>query len=171
MLDGMFINEALDEGFKLFHDNQDKQDNLSYNAFLCSVIRMLVTIYGEREIIDAWNSRDEVQFYSLLSKYGFNRVDIENFKVVLLKFYKSLKKQEVKAIKKKNKYFNLVQKYLVDMMVCRCKMEMVDTKIKEEFVHLLFTANSKDFYRRSTAVLLAYNPYEIDEYVKKQNLV
>ena len=34
---------------------------------------------------------------------------------------------------------------------------------------LLFTANSRSFYRKSNAVVMAYNPYEIDEYFKKQN--
>ena len=43
--------------------------------------------------------------------------------------------------------------------------------ILNDFCDLLFTAKSKTFYQKSYAVLVAYNPYEIDEYVKKQKLV
>ena len=49
--------------------------------------------------------------------------------------------------------------------------EDVNNIVKSEFYELLFTVNSKDFYRKSTAVLLAYNPYEIDEYAKKVGIV
>ena len=57
------------------------------------------------------------------------------------------------------------------MIVKRKNVELIDNDIIKEFYELLFTANSKDFYRKSTAVLLAYDPYEIDEYVKRQNIV
>ncbi|MDE5889029.1 MAG: hypothetical protein K2H20_03320, partial [Bacilli bacterium] len=86
-------------------------------------------------------------------------------------YYKFDLRQKKKAIKKKNKYFNLVQKYLIDMMVKKNSQEKVSSLEMNEFYDLLFTVNSKEFYRKSTAVLLAYNPYEIDEYAKKQGIV
>mgnify|MGYP003308139846 CR=1 FL=1 len=87
------------------------------------------------------------------------------------KFYKSEVKKEDKAIKKKNKYFNLVQKHLIDMMIQRNNLKLVDSVTMKEFYDLLFTAKSNNFYRMSYALLVAYNPYEIYEYAQKHKIV
>ena len=52
----------------------------------------------------------------------------------------------------------------------RTKKEKVDKKVIREFYSLLFTANSKSFYQKSYAVMVAYNPYEIDEYAKSKKI-
>lgn len=166
MSNDIFVNEAINNGFKVYNEYKDKTYSLEYNTFLTSLVRMLILIYGE-EIRLAYDRKDEKYFNSLLGLYGFK--EINNFKTLCDKYYSISKKHEAKAIKKKNKYFNLVQKYLIDMMVYKMTREDI-SKEKEEFYSLLFTANSKDFYRRSVAVVEAYNPYEIDEYAKKKGL-
>lgn len=169
MPDAIFINSALEDGFKKYLANKDKKESLEYNSFLCTIVRMLFLIYGENLIL-AYQDKDITKFDTILGSYGFPHVDVINFKNVCDKFYKFDIKQQTKAIKKKNKYFNLVQKYLIDMLLCKMSKETIDVSVKKEFYDLLFTANSSDFYRKSTAVLLAYNPYEIDEYAKKKNI-
>ena len=57
------------------------------------------------------------------------------------------------------------------MMVQRNNQKLVDSVTMKEFYDLLFTAKSNNFYRMSYALLVAYNPYEIYEYAKKQKLV
>ena len=57
------------------------------------------------------------------------------------------------------------------MMVARIEKEKVSKKVIREFYNLLFTANSKSFYQKSYAVMVAYNPYEIDEYAKSKIIV
>ncbi len=173
MQDGenLFICSALNDALKLYIDSKDKKGSLEYNNFMCSVIRMLVLIYGEEDIIDSYEKNDTELFDSLLTKYGYSIEEINNFKVIFEKFYRFDLRQQHKAIKKKNKYFNLVQKYLIDMMVKKSQTEKVDSIVMNDFYNLLFTANNKDFYRKSTAVFLAYNPYEIDDYAKKQGIV
>ena len=104
-------------------------------------------------------------------KYGFAKNDYDAFIITLDKYYNFDLRQQKKSIKKKNKYFDMVQKYLIDMIVQKRSIQAIDNNIIKEFYDLLFTANSRDFYRKSTAVLLAYDPYEIDEYAKKQNIV
>lgn len=172
MQDGqnIFINSALEEGFKLYLSNKDKEYSLDFNRFVCSVIRMLIMIYGEN-IIKSYEEKNVQLFDDTLIKYGYDVTEANNFKVIFEGFYKLDLRHQKKAIKKKNKYFNLVQKYLIDMMVKRNQVEKLGSLEMNEFYDLLFTANSKDFYRKSTAVLMAYNPYEIDEYVKKQGIV
>lgn len=166
----IFGNSALNDALKLYVDNKENEDSLNYNKFICSVIRMLVLIYGE-DVIKSYENNDMNSFDNVLTKYGFDINEVNNFKTVFDKYYQFDLRQQKKAIKKKNKFFNFVQKYLIDMMKQRTISEKVDMMVMNEFYDLLFTANSKDFYRKSTAVLLAYNPYEIDDYVKKQGIV
>lgn len=166
----IFGNSALNDALKLYVDNKGNEDSLNYNKFICCVIRMLVLIYGE-DVIKSYENNDMNSFDNVLTKYGFDINEVNNFKMVFDKYYQFDLRQQKKAIKKKNKFFNFVQKYLIDMMKQRTISEKVDMMVINEFYDLLFTANSKDFYRKSTAVLLAYNPYEIDDYAKKQGIV
>ncbi len=166
----VFINAALDESFKRYIANKDLSNSLEYNSFMVVVIRLLILIYGE-EIVNYYNNKDENSFNSLMIKYGYTVEEYSKFVNSYNRCYNFTLKQESKAIKKKNKYFNLVQKYLIDMLVTKNTKEPVSNEVKNEFYELLFTANTKDFYRRSIALVEAYNPYEIDDYFKKQNLI
>lgn len=170
MQDSIFVSKALDEAMKLYNLSKNKKESLGYNKFLCVVIRMLVLIYGE-ELITVYNLKDLTLWESLIMKYGFAKNDYDAFIITLDKYYNFDLRQQKKSIKKKNKYFDMVQKYLIDMIVQKRSIQAIDNNIIKEFYDLLFTANSRDFYRKSTAVLLAYDPYEIDEYAKKQNIV
>ena len=163
---GEFINVAINEAFLLYNANKDKTNSIEYNGFLVTVIRMLIIICGE-EIVSLFSNHDEQAFKSLLGNYG-NADDFINH---FLKTYKALERQKDKAIKKKNKYFNLVQKDLIDMLVKKNEQTLVDKNLVLEFYNMLYTANNSDFYRKSIALLEAYNPYEIDEYFKKFNLI
>ncbi len=166
----IFVNNALNDAFLLYEKSKDEKDSLNYNTFLCCVVRMLLVIYGN-EVTECFYSKDVNKFNSLIKKYGFEEKEYNNFKISLDRFYSFDKKIMDKPIKKKNKYFNLVQKYLVDMMIKRKDNGKVSSKELSRFRDLLFTASSKSFYQKSYAVLVAYNPYEIDEYVKKHKLV
>ena len=166
----IFINEAISEMFRIYNRSKEQVLSLEYNSFFSSVIRMLVLIYGN-EIVDFYEKRDVDGFVNTILKYGYDVIQFEEFKVNCNKFYKAELKKEDKAIKKKNKYFNLIQKYLIDMMLKRDSVKMVDKVTMKEFSDLLFTAKSNNFYRMSYALLMAYNPYEIYEYAKKQKIV
>lgn len=168
--ENVFVNSAINEGMQLFIANKNK-DNLDYNCFLCSIIRMLVLLYDENRLIEAYYQKNEEAFDTIVMEYGYTKEEVSYFKMVCEKFYHFDKKQKNKSIKKKNKYFNLVQKCLIDMFIKKNGVQKLEDEIMKNFYQLLFTARSKDFYRKSTAVLLAYNPYEIDDYAKKQNLI
>ena len=65
------------------------------------------------------------------------------------------------------KFFNAIQKLLIDMMVTKNNKGEINLEELVDFYELLFTANSFDFYRKTYALATAYNPYEIDEYFQK----
>ena len=166
----VFINNAINEMFIIYNRSKEQPLSVEYNSFLSSVIRMLVLIYGE-DILNCYNNKDVVSFDKIVLQYGYDASELETFKLNCDKFYKAELKKEDKPIKKKNKYFNLVQKHLIDMMLKRNNLKIVDKVTMKEFCDLLFTAKSNNFYRMSYALLVAYNPYEIYEYAKKQKLV
>ncbi len=166
----IFINEAINEMFVIYNRSKEQPLSLEYNSFLSSVVRMLVLIYGD-EVLTCYENKDVEAFNRLVLKYGYDASQYEAFKITCDKFYKAELKKEDKPIKKKNKYFNLIQKYLIDMMLKRDNLKVVDSVTMKDFYDLLFTAKSNNFYRMSYALLIAYNPYEIYEYAKKQKLV
>ena len=170
MEDKVFINNAFEKAFNTYIDNVDKDNSLEFNSFIAVVIRLLILIYGE-DVITYYKNKDENAFNVLMLKYGYSLEDYSKFVNNFNRCFNFSLKQKTKAIKKKNKYFNLVQKSLIDMLVMKNQKEPVDSDVKNKFYELLFTANTKDFYRKSIALVEAYNPYEIDDYFKKQNLI
>lgn len=166
----IFVNEAINEMFRIYNRAKEQTLSIEYNSFYSSVIRMLILIYGE-DINRCYLDNNVVDFEKNILKYGYDSSQYEAFKITCNKFYKVELKKEERPIKKKNKYFNLIQKYLIDMMLQRDNSKVVDSVTMKEFYDLLFTAKSNNFYRMSYALLVAYNPYEIYEYAKKQKIV
>lgn len=167
MKNEVFISNSINKSIENYIYYKDEKYSKEFNSFLCTVFRMLTLIYDAEELLKTYREKNNEQFDNCLMKYGLEIEKVDEFKINFEKYYKFDLKQQGKVIKKKNKYFNLVQKSLVDMMIKRKSTEQVSKEIIDEFYELLFTANSKDFYRRSIAVLEAYNPYEIEKYAKK----
>ena len=167
--DGTFINPGLNKAFQEYENAKNHPDSLEYNTFLSSIVRMLLIIYGT-DVENAYLLNNQNIFYSTLTRHGLTAEDAIDFSILVDKYNKANERQKNKAIKKKNKFFNAVQKYLIDMLVRRNAADKVSEEDLKEFESLLFTANSTEFYRKSVALVSAYNPYEIDEYFKKQKL-
>lgn len=163
MLGGFFINKSLDFSFRIYNDSKNRPESLEYNGVYSTIIRMLIIIYGD-EINQAFLDNNPDKFDEIITNKGLNADELNNFKIALEKFFALDVKQQKKAIKKKNKYFNLVQKFLIDMSI----LAGIDEEKQKEFHDLLFTFESEDFYRKSVALVLAYDPYEIEKYYKKQ---
>lgn len=162
----IFINNAINDAFVMYMKNKKNIDSIEYNSFLVCVVRMLIIIYGEERLMDLFYSKDNLGFDKLLVSYGYNEIDF--FKDNFEEFYDFDRGQENIAIKKKNKYFNLVQKALIDMFNCNSNLTVED---RIEFKKLLFTSESEDFYKKSYTLMMAYNPYELDNYMKKINFM
>lgn len=167
----VFVNDAINDAIVLYTKCKDEKESLDYNSFIVCVVRMLAKIYDFSLILEAFNNKDENKFNEVLMMYGYQTEELELFKENFLYFYEFDNGQKERSIKKKNRYFNLVQKSLIDMFILKKQKDNVSTQDIEEFYEMLFTINSKDFYKKSYALLAAYNPYEIDEYFKKQGLL
>lgn len=167
----IFINNAINDAIILFCQDKETDKELSHNNFMVCVIKMLAIIYDEETIIDCYYNEDFEKFKNLLMQYDYPLEEYEKFLDNFEKYYEFDLAQRDREIKKKNKYFNLVQKALIDMLVFKNNSVVVKVSVRKEFYDLLFTVNSKEFYQKTYALMMAYDPYEIDNYFKKQGLL
>ena len=161
-----FINEAFDKAVTNYLMSKDKPEGVIYNSFLVVIIRMLVIIYGELDIVNPYQINDEVSFDRNLMKYGAKKEEIDNLKRLFDGFYKIEKRNEQSIKKEKNNYFIEVQKILIDLFNCkRVNYGTTDNESKK-FFDLLYTPGTSNALRLSYNYLNAENIYEVAEYYK-----
>ena len=74
----VFINEAINEMFRIYYRSKEQEGSIEYNGFLSSVIRMLVLIYGE-DIEKSYDTNDVELFNKTVLKYGYDPTQLEAF--------------------------------------------------------------------------------------------
>ena len=166
----IFINNAINDSIIMYYQAKEKPYSVEFNTFMVTVMRMIVLLYGELDITNCYHTKNEKGmggFDTNITKYGFPEKKLERFKINFEKFYEFDMRQKKLHIKRKNPFFNLVQKSLIDMMFAKNKRAPLDAAQAQEFYNMLFTANSVDFYRRTYAILTSTNPYEVDEYFRR----
>lgn len=155
-MDKVFINEAFNKAINDYLGSNENIQGLVYNSFLVVVVRLLICIYGELDIINPKMALEEDLLKNNLAKFGYKKENIEEFFNQLGMFYETDKSQ----------YFISVQKMLVDMFIQKkLNFVLTDNEV-EEFYDLLYTPNAKNPLRISYNYLMASDPYEIDNYFK-----
>lgn len=167
-MDKGFINTAFTKGVNDYLSSCDDVKGVMYNSFLVVVIRALISIYSELDVINPMIIGDTELFKDNLAKYGYSKIDVNVFLSDLELYEEIEKKNEASQIKEKNPYFVLIQKELVDMFI---KKKLNYTISKEElnvFYDLLYTPYSKDPLRVSYNFLTAVDVMEVDRYFREQ---
>ena len=101
----VFVNDAINIGILNYLNKVNSDD------FMTVVIETLIAIYGELDIINPYKTNNESSiggFDYNISKYGYSKENLSIFKQNVMNFY--LSKDE-----KPNKYFNIIEKELIDM--------------------------------------------------------
>ena len=167
----IFVNNAINDSIVMYYQTKDKPLSLAYNSFLVTIMRIIIMLYGELDITNCYHTKNEKGmggFDTNLTKYGYPESELEKFKTNVEKYYEFDIRQSKMHIKRKNPYFNRVQKNLVDLIFAKNKKVPFDGKKAHELFNLLFTAESKDFYRRTFALAYAKDPFEVSKYFRKQ---
>ncbi len=163
-----FINEAFDKAIKDYNSSKNNPEGVLYNSFLVMVIRMLILIYNEADIINPSIVNSETTFDNNIMKYGALKEDVDKLKRFVDGFYQIDKKNSNSIRRENNIYFIEVQKILIDLFnIKRLQYEMKDKDIKE-FFDLLYTPASSNPLRVSYNYLNAENVYEIAEYYNEK---
>ena len=163
-----FINEAFDKAIKDYNSSKSSPEGVLYNSFLVMVIRMLVNIYNEADIINPSIVNNENAFDNNLMKYGASKEDVDKLKRYLDGYYLIEKRNKSSVRREDNIYFVEVQKLLIDLFnIKRLNYDVSDNKIKE-FFSLLYTPGTSNVLRLSYNYLNAENIYEVAEYYNEK---
>ena len=162
-----FINEAFDKAINDYLNSKDKKESILYNSFLVVVIRLLVNIYGELDIINPYKIKSPEALNNNLMKFGYDQNNLTEFKRLLDGFYR-IEKKNISSIKREdNIYFIDVQKKLIDMFNLKRLNYGITEKDRKEFFDLLYTPGSSNVLRLSYNFLNAIDVYEVAEYFKE----
>ena len=161
-----FINEAFDKAINDYLSSKDKPEGVLYNSFLVVVIRLLINIYGELDIINPFHINNESALDENLMKYGMSKENVDEFKRLIDGFYRIEKKNMSSVKKETNIYFIEVQKKLIDMFnIKRLNFGLIESD-RKDFFDLLYTPGTSNALRLSYNFLNADDIYEISEYFK-----
>jgi len=163
-----FVNEAFEKAVTDYLKSRDKEESVLYNSFLVVVIRILVNIYGELDIINPFQIRNEFALDFNMMKYGLSSESVVEFKRLLDGFYRIERKNMSSIKREENIYFIEVQKRLIDMLnIKRLNFGLTDTD-RREFFDLLYTPGTSNALRLSYNFLSTDNIYEVAEYFKNE---
>lgn len=165
-----FINEAVDKAINDYISSKDKKEGVLYNSFLVVVIRMLISIYGELDIINPFQTKNIDAFNTNLMKFGASKEDIDKLYELISNYYLIERRNSLAIKREENTYFISVQKALIDLFILkRLNFGLTDNESKE-FFDLLYTPGTSNILRQSYNYLNASNIYEIAEYYQNKML-
>ena len=78
-MDKVFINEAFTKAINDYLKSSDNIQGVTYNSFLVVVLRSLVSIYSELDIVNPKVMDDAELLKDNLSKFGYSKTDVEVF--------------------------------------------------------------------------------------------
>lgn len=161
-----FINEAFEKAIQDYLSSKEQIEGVIYNSFLVVVIRLLINIYGELDIINPYQIKNEKAFDDNLMKYGMSIENVSEFKRLLDGFYRIERKNMTSIRREENIYFIEIQKMLIDMFNLKRLNYGLTESDRKEFFDLLYTPGTSNALRLSYNYLNALDIYEIAEYFK-----
>lgn len=161
-----FINEAFEKAIQDYLSSKEQIEGVIYNSFLVVVIRLLINIYGELDIINPYQIKNEKAFDDNLMKYGMSIENVSEFKRLLDGFYRIERKNMTSIRREENIYFIEIQKMLIDMFNLKRLNYGLTESDRKEFFDLLYTPGTSNALRLSYNYLNAPDIYEIAEYFK-----
>lgn len=163
----VFINEAFTKGVEDYLNNLSNVQGIAYNSFLTVVVRFLISIYSELDIINPYKLNDYELLKSNLQKYGYSEEDISLFFQRLQEYYEIEILNEGRQIKEPNRAFVEIQKQIVDMFIKKKLSYELTKRETDNFYYMLYTPYAKNPLQVSYNFLTATDPLEVDNYFKK----
>lgn len=142
MKDNIFVNQAFNDAILSYMNYKQTTDNEAFFSFPVMVIRSLIAIYGELDIINPYRTKNEDRMGGLdenLTKFGFPKTSLNKLKESFEK-YTQAKKEQVFP----NPYFIIIEKYLIDMFYYRKKSVNIKEEEIQNFQNLLYLSNTNN---------------------------
>ena len=152
-----FINEAFSFAVNEYLNSKNLPESEQYNSFFVVVIRSLMAIYDELDILNPFYFNDEQLLYTNLTKYGYGNVEIDELFKELQKYYE----------KENDDGFIFIEKRLVDMFIAKYKNMNLSEEEIDRFRKLLYSPKSPNPLIVSYNFLMSQNANEIIDYFEK----
>ena len=153
-----FVNEAFSYAVNEYLNSKNMPESENYNSFFAVVIRSLMAIYDELDILNPYYFNDEELLYTNLTKYGYGNVEIGELFKELQKYYEQ----------ENDDGFVFIEKRLVDMFIEKYKnMNLSESQI-ETFRSLIYGPHAQSPLMVSYNFLMTNNPNEILDYFEKK---
>lgn len=150
----IFISESFTNSINQYLRCKNKPDGIEFNSFLVVLVRILVIIYDELDIVNPFYLNKEEVLYRNLQKYGYPRNSIVSFFNMFNKFDEN----------PSEKVFIELQKSVVDMFSKKKKAIKVSSGEIEKIKGLLFSPDACNSLIVSYNFMMTKNPYEVMNY-------
>ncbi len=155
----IFVNLAVQQSIQNYLNFKNTPNRDEFNTFLVMVVRTLVLIYGELDIVNPYRTNNERGFDENLKKFGYSLEKIAELKEEMQNFFANPLEHDVCR-----DVFLSIQMKLIDMFALRKSHVFVSEEEINQFKNLLYTKEDTipvkvDLYNRYTPnsdVLLQY---------------
>lgn len=154
MKNDVFVSESFSSNLNKYLRNKAKPDGIEFNSFLVVLIKLLVIIYDELDIVNPFYLNKEEVLYRNLQKYGYPRNSV-------ISFFNMFNKYDEE---KSEKLFLELQKCIIDMFAKKKNAVKVSSGEIEKIRDLLYSPEAKNSLIVSYNFMMTKNPYEIMEY-------
>lgn len=159
----IFINESFTKAINLYLENKHTETNPIFSSFPVMVIRALIFIYGELDIINPFRTNNEDRmggFDSNVTKFGFSKRSLKEFKEAFQKYST--------ASVQPNAYFLKIEKFLIDMFFYRKKALGATEEQITSFQNLLYLSTNKNPIVLQEFLKFTPNLQELDMYFQSK---
>ncbi len=136
-----FINKGIDYAINEYLKYKDTPEHMNYNTFLVVIIRLLVIIYDELDILTPYYLNSENSLDNNLRKFGYPNLEIQEFKSLLNQYYDEPSEH----------LFITIQEMVIDMLSYKKRTIDIDQKDIAQFRGLLFSEEA------SNPLIVSYN--------------
>lgn len=146
----VFVNLAVQQSIQNYLNFKNTPNRDEFNTFLVVVVRTLVLIYGELDIVNPYRTNNERGFDENLKKFGYPIEKITELKEEMQNFFANPLDNAVC-----HDVFVSIQMKLIDMFALRKSHVFVSEEEINQFKSLLYTKNDTnpikaDLYNRYT---------------------
>ncbi len=162
----VFVNHAIHMAIEKYLKNKNTPDSEEFQSFLVVVIRILILIYGELDIINPYRTQNEKNlggFDANLKKFGLSDAALEEFKSQCLEYEKNEQNPDLLKFN-----FIKIQRILVDMFLFKKLHVLISDEELANFRTLLYSQNDPNAIKLALYNRLTPNSTEIMDYLNSK---
>ncbi len=139
----VFVNEAISKAIADYIKFKERPDRAEFHSFLVVVIRTLVLIYGELDIVNPYRTNNALGLDTNLKKFGCSEEVLQELKRQILLYSQNSENESLQR-----ELFVSIEKTLIDLFALRKKSVDVSEEVVAQFKSLLYLKNDLNVYKK-----------------------